>query len=173
MILIHTALLCEAQIFIEYYKLKKTNINPKIYSNNNIIVLISGIGKKNTTTKLNYIYNNYTITKAVNIGIAGVNNTNIKLGSLYCTNQKLDNIDTLDLSTKDTATVSCKLGITMLYDMEAEYFLDISNFYVAKNNIFVFKIVSDYLDDVILKKDDVKKLIKIHLNKLTKIIGYH
>jgi len=46
MILIHTALRCEAQTFIEYYKLKK--LNSKIYLNDEIAVLISSIGKQNT-----------------------------------------------------------------------------------------------------------------------------
>ena len=57
MILIHTALLCEAQTFIEEYKLKK--INSKIYRNDKVILLISGIGKENTISSLDYMFLNY------------------------------------------------------------------------------------------------------------------
>ena len=72
MILIYCALLCEAQSFIEYFRLKKINSTPKIYANDNIINCIGGVGKENTQNSLNYIFKNYKISKAFNIGIAGI-----------------------------------------------------------------------------------------------------
>lgn len=99
MILIHTALLCEAQSFIEQFKLKKTNSTPKIYQNEKIIVCISGVGAQNTHFALEYIYQNYSIQKAFNIGIAGCNDCSICIGSLYCTNHILPQIDSLKLIT--------------------------------------------------------------------------
>jgi len=162
MVLIHTALLCEAQTFIEKLKLKKTNSNPKIYSNDKYIVLISGIGEENTTTNLEYIFKNYTISKSFNIGIAGCSDKNIKIGSLFCTNKKLENINYLPLTTvNQPISLDTKIDIkeNMLYDMEAKYFIDISLQYLEKNNIFVFKIVSDYLDNMKLSKDEVKNMI--------------
>ena len=159
MILIHTALLCEAQSFIEHYKLKKTNSSPKIYKNETLLVCISGIGAEKTDLALEYIYENYSIHKAFNIGIAGCNNRTISIGSLYCTNHILDGIDSLPLITSDTVVTKSLEKKTTLYDMEAQYFLEKSLKYLEKKNIYIFKIVSDYLSKEILSKDYIKRLI--------------
>ncbi|MGK0256305.1 MAG: nucleoside phosphorylase [Arcobacteraceae bacterium] len=157
MILIHTALLCEAQSFIEYYKLKK--VNSKIYTNGELVILISGIGKQNTISTLEDIFLNYNITKALNIGIAGCNNTKIQIGNLYCTNQILKEIPTLALITNDEITTDSTSKDTTLYDMEAKYFHTISLEHLKADDIFIFKIVSDYLSCEILQKDYIKSLI--------------
>jgi len=170
MILIHTALLCEAQSFIEYYKLKKTNSTPKIYQNQNILVCISGIGKEKTLLALEYIYENYPINKAFNIGIAGCNDTNISIGSLYCTNHALDQINFLPLITSNTVVTKSKKKETTLYDMEAKYFLEISEKHLKNDALFIFKIVSDYLEDTTLPKDLIKKYIT-RQNNLHKFIN--
>ncbi|MGB5867589.1 MAG: hypothetical protein WBG69_06935 [Arcobacteraceae bacterium] len=164
MILIHTALLCEAQSFIEYYKLNK--LNSKIYLNDQMVILISGIGKQNTLSNLEYMFVNYNITKAFNIGIAGCNDTTVPIGELFCTNHNLKNINTLPLITNDTVTTDSTLEQSTLYDMEAHYFQEISLHYLEPKNIYIFKIVSDYLSSEKLAKDYIKLLIskqkKIH-----------
>jgi len=170
MILIHTALLCEAQSFIEYYKLKKTNSTPKIYQNEKLIVCISGVGAQNTHFALGYIYQNYSIQKAFNIGIAGCNNRSICIGSLYCTNHILDEIDSLPLITSDTIVTHSDEKEPTLYDMEAKYFLEISEQYLGSIDIFIFKIVSDYLEETFLPKDFIKRLITKQ-NSLHKFIN--
>lgn len=159
MILIHTALLCEAQTFIEYYKLKKIHSTPKLYANDTIIVCISGVKSKNTQAALLYVYDKYTIVKAFNIGIAGCNNTNIPIGTLYCTNQKLPNIKSLPLITSDHIITHSDALATSLYDMEGSVFLEQSKHYVLEENIFIFKVVSDYLSAQILEKDYIKLLL--------------
>jgi len=160
MILIHTALLCEAQSFIEYYKLKK--INSKIYSNDKILILISGIGKENTIDELNNVFLQYNISKALNIGIAGCNDTSVDIGSLFCTNHQLQNISSLPLITKDEITTNSISTKPTLYDMEAKYFEEVVLKKLPKDSIFIFKIISDYLSDQKLAKDFVKKIISQH-----------
>jgi len=161
MTLIHCALLCEAQAFIEFYKLKK--VNSKIYKNDNIVILISGVGKQNTISTLDYMFLNYDITKAINIGVAGCNDTSINIGELFCTNHNLKDIKQLPLKTVDTAqTISDETDIT-LYDMEAKHFLEISANYLDTDEILVFKIISDHLSHEILKKDFIKSLIQKHI----------
>jgi hypothetical protein len=160
MILIHTALLCEAQTFIEVLKLKKINSTPKIYTNDKYLVLIAGVGADNTSNSLEYIFQNYKITKAINIGVAGVSNRDIKIGELFCCNKKLDTIKWLPLKTVDTPKVEKESNENSLYDMEGKYFLDICLNNLDENNIFIFKIISDYLNDEILPKDFIKRLIK-------------
>jgi hypothetical protein len=159
MILIHTALLCEAQYFIEYYKLKKINSTPKIYTNDEIIICISGMGSRNTLSSLNYIFGNYTITKALNIGIAGCNNPNILIGNLYCTNQRIKDIENLPLITSDKVVTSSNALATSLYDMEGKYFEEITKKYLQEKSIYIFKIVSDHLSSKVLQKDFIKNLI--------------
>ena len=159
MTLIHTALLCEAQTFIEKFKLKKINSIPKIYSNDDILVLISGVGKENTFKSLEYLFKNYTISKAINIGVAGVSSNSINIGELYCCNKQLKDIKWLPLETVETPqTTNISKQIT-LYDMEAKYFLDICLKFLDEKDIYIFKVVSDYLSDEILPKDFIKKLI--------------
>ena len=159
MILIHTALLCEAQSFIEYYKLKKTNSTPKIYENEKMVICISGVKEKNTRSCLDYVYSNFKISKAFNIGVAGCNNKNIKIGNLYCTNQRIKEIEALPLITSQAVVTSSNALATSLYDMEAKYFYEESQKYLKKEDIFIFKIVSDHLSDEILQKDFIKNLI--------------
>jgi len=159
MILIHTALLCEAQTFIEYFKLKKTDSTPKIYANDTMLICISGVKAKNTIASLEYVYENFTISKAFNIGIAGCNNHNIKIGNLYCTNQRLKDIENLPLVTGDAVVTSSNALATLLYDMEGNVFEQVSQKYLNEKDIVIFKVVSDHLSAEILKKDYIKLLI--------------
>ena len=172
MILIHTALLCEAQSFIEHFKLKKTNSMPKIYQNDNILICISGVGAQNTHFTLEYIYANYSIQKAFNIGIAGCNDPSISIGSLYCTNHTLREMDSLPLVTSDTVVTKSEQKATTLYDMEAKYFLEISQQHLESDSIFIFKIVSDHLDKTVLPKDLIKRFITKQ-NNLHKFINLY
>ena len=160
MILIYTALLCEAQSFIEILKLKKTNSNPKIYSNNKYLVLIGGIGKENTINSLEFIFKNYKVSNAINIGIAGISNHSIKIGELFCCNHKLKDIKWLPLKTVIKPQKKIDSHKDTLYDMEGEYFLDICLKNVCEKDTFVYKVVSDHLSDEILPKDFIKQLIK-------------
>ncbi len=173
MILIHTALLSEAQSFIEKYKLSKINNNPKIYTNTTqkIIVVISGIGKDNTINALEYIFSIYQIHQAINVGIAGSSDTMLKIGEIFCTNKQLDDIKFKSLVTVDTPCLKNFDNVqNTLYDMEGKYFNQICLKYLKDKNIFIFKIISDYLDDTILPKDKVKQMIKKSMEKMEKYI---
>lgn len=169
MILILCALKSEAQIIIEKKKLKKNDSNSKIYNNQEIILIISGIGKQNTINSLEYIFKNNTITKAINIGVAGCSDDFVCIGELFCTNKSLEDINHMKLKTVDTPQIK-KEDKTLLYDMEGEYFFDISKKYLNEDDIYIFKVVSDHLDDKVLSKDFVKKLIFNHYNVLEKYL---
>ena len=159
MILIHTALLCEAQSFIEYYKLNKTDSNPKIYANDTLIICISGVGEDNTIQSLNYIFKNFTIEKAFNIGIAGCNNAQINIGSLYSINRHLKEIQSLPLITSNNVITNSNEVQTTLYDMEGLFFNTLCLNYLSEENIYIFKVVSDHLSNEKLSKDYIKSLI--------------
>lgn len=171
MILIHTALLSEAQAMIEKYKLVKINSNPKIYEDEKILVLIGGIGEQNTLRSLEYLFENYSISKALNIGIAGCSNTSIEIGELFCTNHYLKDIEYMTCETVNTPQLlTHNSKLLTLYDMEASYFLETVKQHLDEKNIYVFKVVSDHLDDTILPKDAVKKLIQNSLKQWEKYI---
>ncbi len=171
MTFIHTALLSEGQTFIEKYKLPKVNSLPKIYASKNIIVLIGGIGKENTNSSLKYIFDNYTITKAINIGIAGCSDTTIEIGELFCTNRELEDINSMRCETVDTPQLpTTNYPINTLYDMEASYFLAVVKKHLDEKNIYIFKIVSDHLDSTIPKKEFVKKLINDKFRYISKYL---
>lgn len=170
--LIHTALLCEAQTLIDFYHLKQDssiqNKTFKIFTNNEIIILVSGIGKSNTTDALHYVFKNFEVNKAINIGIAGCSDSSIKIGTLFCTNRLLPRINFANITTVDEPLESDEDLETLLVDMEAQYFLTACKEYI--NNITILKVVSDYLDTQIPKKSFVIELIRNSFTQWKSII---
>lgn len=159
-VLIHSALQPEAQYLINFYKLKQDSSvqNFKLFFNDNIILLVSGMGKNNTIDSLNFVFEHYQISKAINIGIAGCCDESIKLGTLFCTNRLLPNINFASITTVDTPLESDENLETLLVDMESLYFKETCLKYIK--DIYVFKVVSDYLDIAIPKKSFVIDLIQ-------------
>lgn len=167
MTLIHTALLSEAQTIIETYRLELIEKNPRIYKKDDIVLVISGMGGDKTMEVLSPIFKTMKVTKAINIGIVGCGDESIKIGELFCTNHHLKDIKHKQLETVDTPVVKTKgMVLDTLYDMEAKYFEDICSKYLEKKDIFIFKVVSDYLDDTIPNKEFVKQLIKKNIKSL-------
>jgi nucleoside phosphorylase len=173
MILIHTALFSEAKPLIDYFNLKQYDTKPyKIFKNSSIVLIVSGVGKINTNNALDIVFEKYKFTNAFNLGTAGSSNTDINIGDIFCTNQKIKNIDFKELKTVDFAKKSIDKKVC-LYDMEAKYFLIKCLNYLENKDIFVLKIVSDYCDDKICKKEFVYKIINNTSNKWGELInGY-
>jgi nucleoside phosphorylase len=172
MTLIYTALQSELQSIIEVYNLTKISSNFKIYKNDNLIAVIGGIGEENTKKTLQYIFKNYKISKAINIGIAGCSDENIKIGDIFCTNKQLDNMKSLRLKTVKNPQLKnqTKQNQTTLYDMEGFFFEEICLKYLKEKDIFIFKIVSDYLSDKKLQKEFVKQLIYKNIKSIQRWI---
>lgn len=162
---------CEAQGIVEYLKLTKTT--KSTFENDDVLLLVGGIGKEKTINSLEDIYSKYRFHKAINIGIAGCDNTAYKIGELVCTTHTIEGIHHLPITTVDTpASSSLPLTLntqpTQIYDMESSYFTQISSKYLKQSEIYVFKVISDYLDTTMPNKDFVKKLIKNRLNDIRK-----
>ena len=159
-VLIHTALQPEAQYLINYYKLKQdiSVQNFKLFFNDNIILIVSGMGKKNTIDSLKYVFENYNIKKAINVGIVGCCDESVKIGTLFCTNRILLNINFAPITTVEEPLNSDENLETLLVDMESSHFKEICLKYIK--DIYVFKVVSDYLDVTIPKKSFVIELIQ-------------
>ncbi|WP_321314124.1 nucleoside phosphorylase [Halarcobacter sp.] len=163
---IHTALLAEAQPLINFLKLKQDNSvqnlpkNCKLFKDEDekYLLIVSGIGKENCLNSLEYVYKNFKISKAINIGIAGCSDSSIKIGTLFCTNRLLPNINFAPITTVDEPLENDENLETLLVDMEAKYFLETSKKYC--DEVYCFKVVSDYLEIEIPKKSFVIELIE-------------
>jgi len=174
--LIYTALLPEAQSLINFLKLKQDNSvqnlpnGNKLYvdENNKYILIVSGIGKENCKKSLEFIYKNFEIEKAINIGLVGSSDGSVKIGTLFCTNKLLFGINFGSLTTVDTPLETDENLETLLVDTEAKYFEEISKEYC--NNIYTFKVVSDYLEIKTLEDSFVIDLIQNSLDKWKKYL---
>ncbi len=172
MIYIHTALKSEAQAFVDKFKLKKNEFNHfTIFSNENIILIISGVGIINTNKSLKELINNFNISKddvILNIGICGSNKKYkigelIEIGNIYYKN----NIYIIDKKINTTITClenECNQNIYEIVDMESFAFYEQTK---SLNNVRMFKVVSDHFEPSTITKDKTKSLI---FNKLGEII---
>ncbi len=168
--LIHTAFKDEAKPLVEYFRLKRIQTNPyRLYFSNSIVLIASGLGAKNTL-HIESIFKQYDIEKAINIGVVGCKDESIEIGSLFCTNQKLDSIEYASLRTVDAPLDNDRNLEATLVDMEAKTFLSVSQKYLQVKSIFVLKIVSDHLDTTIPKKEFVWKIIEKNLKNISQIV---
>ncbi len=164
--LIHCALLSEAQSVINFLKLAQDNSVQNLPSraklfvdkDNKYLLIVSGIGKENTEESLKFIFENFEIQKAINLGIVGCSDSSIKVGTLFCTNRLLPNINFAPITTVDKPLQSDENLQTLLVDMESNYFNKIAKNYCKE--LFIFKVVSDYLDIEIPKKSFVIEIIQ-------------
>ncbi len=158
MTLIYTALLCEAMPIVQKIKLQK--IAKNLYQNKSVVLLVGGIGEKNTKKSLQDFFNTHEVKFAINIGIAGCKDKNIKIGELFCINKSFKNIPMTTITSVQKPTKHIN---TTLADMEAKFFIHECK--QRKIEYLVFKIVSDYLDEAIPKKEFVSSLIQKSLDK--------
>jgi len=168
--LIHVALKHEAKPIIEQFKLQCIQTKPfKIYKKDDIALVVCGMGKQNTL-HLKEVFKTYNIKRAINIGIAGCKDKSIAIGSIFCTNRRLEYINYATLTTVNKALDSSENLKTTLVDMEAESFTSICKEFLDIKDIYILKIVSDHLDTTIPKKEFVWKIIERNLQSISKVV---
>ena len=164
--LIHTAFVAEAKAIIKKLNLtckQKTPYN--IYASDEAALIVSGIGAENTKNALLFAQKFYTPEVFINFGIAGCSDKNIKIGELFCVNLENLDIKFATISSHQNPITNRENIHTLLVDMESEAFLK----YTPKNaKKYVFKVVSDYLDNKILSKNEVNSLVQKSLNEWIK-----
>jgi len=165
MIHIFTALKPEAQAFVDKYRLNKQKIdNYTTYSNEKMILIITGVGVANTKKACEFAIQKYKPTQNdifINIGICGSKKDNpigtlLKIGKLsYKTDDFLvdensqNRLTCIDYeATKETYD---------LVDMESYGFYDA--LYEKYNNLHIFKVVSDHFEPKTVTKEKTKSLI--------------
>ena len=168
--LIHTAFFAEAKAVIEHFGMRCLQKKPyRLYKSEKLLLIVSGMGAKNAL-HVEAVLKDFKITKAINIGIAGCKNRDIKIGSLFCTNKTLPDIDFATITSVSKPLDDKNRLDTCLVDMEAQSFLEICKKELDEDFIFVFKVVSDYLDTSIPKKEFVEELIKNSIKKWEKYV---
>ena len=155
-IAIFCALECEARIFIETFKLKKTHqfASCKFFSNDNYIVVVTGIGKKFSYLAMGLFHATFTNFNGhlINFGCAG--HKTEEIGSLFSINQVKNEHDQKIFLNPTTKTISVKILKTVnsptstydedyLVDMEGFYFLDAATTFYNIDNLHIYKFISD------------------------------
>lgn len=163
-----TALSCEAQPIVECLRLKK--IEKNLFGDGKYFVFIGGVGSK-IRQNLSELLDKIIFDKIINFGVAGTNDKSVQVGELFCINHEINGIKSAILQTVSEPKIIENLdGDLRLFDMEGEYFLQTAMRYVESENIFIFKIISDHLQNERLKKKFVSDLIKSKIKKIVEIL---
>lgn len=161
-LVLHTALKLEADIFIEYFKLKRLNYIKEfsfyLDKKEEILLIISGIGGTNTCLALGYAKGKFSLRDDVvffNFGFAGHKRlvpgtiTNIRSTKEENSDRKIHLTFSLtprekhfDLLTVSTNKLS-KYYEEYLIDNEAYHFISSAQRFVTKEFIFITKLISD------------------------------
>ena len=172
MTLIHTALKAEAKPIVEFFKLKCIQRKPfMLYKKDDILLIVCGMGAKNTL-HVEHVFKEWTIKKALNIGIAGCKDTQVEIGTIFTCNQKIENIKYADITSVKSPLGSASKLSTLLVDMEAESFTSTCRGYLDEKDIYVLKVVSDHLDTKIPKKEFVWKIIEQNLKSISRVVTF-
>ncbi|BAK74390.1 MAG: hypothetical protein RBQ84_10840 [Arcobacter sp.] len=169
-ILIHTTSIIEAKPIIDFFNLQKLENSNKneIYSNNDILLIISGVSKDLIVKSLDYIFKNYSISKAFDLSIASCSDGSIALGTLFCTNRFIGGLNFANVTTVEQSLETDENLDTLLVDKQALFFSQI-----CKENIkdfYILKIVSDYFDEVEPTNEKIFELINNSILKWKNLI---
>lgn len=158
MIRVVTALQHEAKPLIDFYRLKPVQSNPyKVYKNNQIALIVSGVGKKNSFNAVHYLQDYCGKNKNcgwLNIGVGGQSSGTLGEGALA---HKITDLKTkkswyppriikTNLQSEAVYTVEeveMKYKGNQIYDMEASGFYEAASSCSTSELVQCFKIISD------------------------------
>lgn len=192
MILVVTALHCEARPIITHFKLKKDAGSTKfdVYSNEEMSLVVSGTGILKcavaTTFLLTYI-SAKRVSGIFNIGICGAVSPDIEIGTPVLFH-KIVNTETGKTYYPDMLTPHCLTEGTLqsssapvvsdnpepiesgFVDMEAAGFMEAAGTFLPPHSIYCLKLVSDHLDRLRLDPGFVGELIQKNLGIIENIM---
>jgi len=178
-----TALKSEAKPIIDYYDLVFDNSLPiPTYKNDIYTLLIMGVGKVNVYNALTTYFKNKELAKSqfINIGIAGGHKNDCDLGQLFLINKVFNDFSKISINLKyenyfrlkknkvNTVSKPITNGEFKrkgLVDMEAYEICEVIKKIDDIDNLFILKIVSDFMDlnDGFLSSKQVYNLIEQNL----------
>lgn len=167
-------MMCEAAPLIEEFDLTKTDSPFPLYCNQNIALILSGVGIVAAASATAHALTRYPDSVLWNIGVAGTDNPIIAIGTLFgirkliaSYNDKVYHLTSPDLGTE---AQSLKTVFRMyeskgdvgrnLYDMEATAIFESARTFLPPERIKFLKIVSDYCDGSSLDSEFVHTLVQ-------------
>ena len=177
MIYIVTALKPEAQAYVDFYKLKKNRLGSyATFTDENITLIISGLGVTNARLATQTLINHFDITDDdiyVNIGICGASSA-YEIGQLL----EIGSIVYKDISYifKEKKEIVCLNheaddNTYPIVDMDSYGFYDAVIHSPAIKNFYIFKVVSDHFEPQKVTKDKTKSLIFNVINDINSSIN--
>ena len=166
MLYIVTALKPEAQAFVDKYKLKKNRLqNYTLFYNENIRLIISGIGVNNARLATQTLINTYDITDDdiyLNVGICAAHSS-YAIGELLLIGSVTYRNTSYTFDT-DKHTLTCKdeeaaTEHKTLVDMESFGFYDAVIHNPAIKKFHILKVVSDHFEPQTITKENTKSLL--------------
>jgi nucleoside phosphorylase len=194
MIFIITALKLEANAFIDYYQLKKDPLSDifPIYSNETIKLIISGVGKIQSSMATLYLYTHFKSlakkpTLLINAGFCGSSTLKYPLGTLLRFNKvtDLDNNrdyypDVLSNTNIPVEQLNCVSKVVRkndsskngqsFYDMESTGIIEASKKFLNTHQVIILKIISDYLAPDKLEINLLKEYLSSSIELIDKLI---
>ena len=177
MIYIVTALKPEAQAFVDFYKLKKSKLgNHTAFMNENIILVVSGLGVINARLATQTLINHFDITDDdiyLNIGICGASSKYeigelLEIGSIVYDDINYTFKDEKEIVCLNQEASECDYSIV---DMESYGFYDAVVHSPAIKSFYIFKVVSDHFEPDKVTKDKTKSLIFNVINDINSSIN--
>jgi hypothetical protein len=173
--LIVSAFYKEVSFLIKHYNLKKENSPFELFKNDELVIIISGINKINSTIATTYALTKYPVKFAINFGLAG--SSTKKIGELFLINKINRNLypDILIKHPFQESSITCAENVVTsgefdLVDMESEGFFKSATKFLPLENIFLIKVVSDNL--VCFRPDDkfMNNLFSPHIKNIINFI---
>ena len=178
MIYIVTALKPEAQAFVDFFKLKKSKLqNYTLFTNENIHLIISGMGVDSARMATQTLINNFDITDDdifVNIGICGASKEYAIGELILCGTIFYQEIPYT--FKKEAKSIYCSdkpltESTYSLVDMESFGFYDAIDHNPAIKKFYIIKIVSDHFEPKKVTKELAKSLIFNQIDAINKILN--
>jgi len=169
----------EARALIEHYKLQKDQNQPyPLFSNEEMIILISGMGQENAKKAVDYLLLQYIPTRddiLINLGICAAQEK-FPIGSLLKVQSLRNESESFELEIFDSALekVSCfsskqvltRTQKTDIAEMEAITVYKVASAFFAPSKIIFFKVVSDHFKPFKIKKQFIIDLIRGHIKEI-------
>lgn len=179
MLYIVVALKPEAQAFVDRYKLTKTKLSGfSVFFNQDMMLIISGLGVENSAHATQAFINQYDITDDdiyLNVGICGASST-YEIGELVEIGTLVYNTKSIQLASLSEKTLYCfdEEVITNEYDivdMESFGFYDAVIHSPAIKNYHILKVVSDHFEPETITKEATKSLLFNQIDAINLILN--
>ncbi len=182
--LIIVALQSEAEPLIDYFRLEKEKIGSfTLWKNGEITLLVSGMGPVNAAIAVTFALGRYPQCGSIlNFGLCASSDTAYTIGAIFAVRKIVDtSADTVyhlhtpsqlpaaSLHTFTRPQKRRRPGIK-LADMEASGFYQAAKKFLPREKIAVVKVVSDYMEDRIPAREEVRQLLQRHVPLLEQVM---